>query len=329
MSMPQLPVAGDLAAELWTLLNQAPPGRVTTYGQLARALGDVAASRWVGEQLLHHEHTAECACHRVVRAGGELGRFVTGEVADKQSLLEAEGIEVRQGRVDVSRVFGDFKSSAPLRSLKEFQETVPSRLTQRPSGRRIETVAGIDVAYVAPGEAVAACVLVDRDSLETVWSTTVRAEARFPYIPGYLAFRELDVMLEVWKAAARSEHRVDLVLIDGNGILHPRRAGIGSCFGLLAGVPTIGIGKKLLCGQVDLEGMSERDERPVVHNEELVGAALKCRADSRPIFVSPGDQIDVAGAARLVRELFDGHRLPEPLHRADRLSKDEARRLKT
>lgn len=323
------PVAGDLADELTALLGQIPSGRVTTYGALARALGDVAAARWVGEFLLRHDHTDGCPCHRVVRAGGEVGRFVTGEVQEKQALLEAEGVGVQNGRADVSRVFVGFQSIAPLKRLKEFQDTVPGRLTRRPSGRRIETVAAIDVAYVSPGDAVGACVLVDRGSLETIWSTTVRAAARFPYIPGYLAFRELGVMLAVWQAVAESGHRADLVLIDGNGILHPRRAGIASCFGLLAGVPSIGIGKKLLCGRVELEGMSAGDDRPVLHDDELVGAAIKCGPNSRPIFVSPGNQIGVAGAVRLVRELFDEHRLPEPLHRADRLSKDEARRLKT
>jgi deoxyribonuclease V len=189
-------------------------------------------------------------------------------------------------------------------------------------------VAGIDVAYIAPHEAVGAVVVVDARSMETVWFTTVRAPVTFPYISGYLAFRELPVMLQAWNSLCGSGQRIDAVFIDGNGFLHPRRAGIASCFGLLADVVTVGVGKKLLCGRVDLDRMTADDQRPVLDHGDLIGIAVKCRDESRPIFVSVGNHIDVASAATLAKQLMSDHRLPEPLQRADRLSKDAVRQLK-
>jgi len=115
------------------------------------------------------------------------------------------------------------------------------------------------------------------------------------------------------------------VFIDGNGYLHPRRAGIASCFGLIADAPTIGVGKSLLCGRVDLHEMTAVDRRAVTHDDELIGVALKSRDDSKPVFVSPGHRIDFDGAAGLARRMMRGHRLPEPVHRADRLSKRAVR----
>ena len=316
----------DLVAELAALLRQVPRGRVTTYGLLAHALGDPAAARWIGARLLDHPHSARCPCHRVVRGSGDPGLYIAGDAQAKLARLRKEGVEVVGDVVTLSGPFDDFESSQPLARLTEFQRTVPAKLKLRPLRHDVRYVAGIDVAYVAPELAVGAVVLVDAESMETVWSATVRAPVRFPYISGYLAFRELPVMLQAWDALRTSDHAVDAVLIDGNGTLHPRRAGIACCFGLLAEVVTVGIGKKLLCGKVDLNAMCADEQRPVLDQGDLIGMAVKCRDESRPIFVSAGNHIDVASAARVAEQLMSDHRLPEPLQRADRLSKDAVRR---
>ena len=106
-------------------------------------------------------------------------------------------------------------------------------------------------------------------------------------------------MLRLWRDLTASRPIADVVLIDGNGILHPRRAGIAACFGLLADVPTIGIGKSLLCGRVDVEGLRAGETRPVVDRDELIGLAVKSTDRSRPIFVSPGNHCDIEQAAAI------------------------------
>lgn len=294
---------------------------MTTYGDLARALGDKAAARWVGTWMLDHPHEADCPCHRVVRATGEPGLYIAGGPDAKLTRLRDEGVAVRDGRVDPAAHVPELRSTSPLRALSEFQVSVPRRLTLSPLQRPPGLVAAIDVAYAAPGIGVVAFVLLDPDSLETQWQQTRELPVAFPYISGYLAFRELPLMLEAWRTATAAGMSADVVFIDGNGYLHPRRAGIASCFGLIADVPTIGIGKSLLCGRVDLNEMTAADRRAVIHDEELIGVALKSKDDSSPVFVSPGHRIDFDGAADLTRRMMGRHRLPEPVHRADRLSK--------
>jgi deoxyribonuclease V len=314
----------DLPAELQRLLQQVPRGRVTTYGRLAAALGDRTAARWVGEYLVDHPHDERCPCHRVVRETGDAGLYIAGDSDAKLSRLRKEGIRITAGRVDLDDPFEAFASSAPLARLHAFQLDLPTRLQLTPLGEGIRHVAGIDAAYRDGATAVGAIVVVDAESLETVWSTTVLSAVRFPYISGYLAFRELPVMLRAWDAARKDGPPIDAVLIDGNGRLHPRRAGIACCFGLLVDVPVIGIGKTLLCGRVDLAGMRSDEFRPVEHDGEQIGLAVRCGERSRPVYVSPGNRCDLASAARLVKRLMNRRRLPEPLQRADRLSKRSA-----
>lgn len=316
----------DLPAELQRLLRQVPRGRVTTYGRLAAALGDRVAARWVGEYLVAHPHDESCPCHRVVRETGVAGLYITGDTDAKLTRLRTEGVPITAGRVDLADPFERFEGGAPLARLHAFQLEVPGRLRLAPLRREVRHIAGIDAAYRDRTSAVGAIVVVDAESLETIWSTTVPCEVRFPYISGYLAFRELPVMLRAWDAALRDGPPIDAVLIDGNGLLHPRRAGIACCFGLLVDVPVIGIGKSLLCGRVDLAGMRADEFRPVEHDGEQVGLAVRSGDRSRPVYVSPGNRCDVVSAARLAKRLMTGHRLPEPLHRADRLSKESVRR---
>ena len=112
------------------------------------------------------------------------------------------------------------------------------------------------------------------------------------------------------------------VMVDGSGILHHRHAGIASHLGVVALLPTIGVTKKLLCGQVDIEKMSPGESRPVLFDDELIGVALRPTAGSlRPIFISSGHHVDVAFAERLVRQVLKGRRLPEPIYWADRLGR--------
>ena len=92
--------------------------------------------------------------------------------------------------------------------------------------------------------------------------------------------------------------------------------------------PTIGISKKLLCGSVDLEGLSAGQTREVVHEQQPIGAALKARPGSRPFFASPGHRVDLQDAIAVVQQVLGSGRLPVPIALADRMSRDEARRIK-
>lgn len=313
----------DLAGELRELIAQVPAGRVTTCGALAEALGNPIAARWVGQFTLDHDHTAGCPCHRVVRAEGLLGPYIDDEQKIKARRLSAEGIDVRGGTVDLERYgFDRFVSDRPLEELRRVQDALPDKVRLRPRRRIPKLVGGVDVSYPSAGEGVAAYALVETDSGRLVWSKTVRRRVTFPYITSYLAFRELPILLDLLDAARRAGRLSQVLLVDGSGILHQRHAGVAAHLGVVASLPTIGVTKKLLCGQVELEGMEPGQARPVVYKGRLIGVALRSSPRSRrPIFISPGHLLDVAFALRLVRRLLAGRRLPEPLHWADRLSR--------
>lgn len=315
----------NLPAAVIDLVNQIPTGSVSTFGELASALGDVVAARWIGEFLLRPDVVASCPAHRVVLKSGDLGRFHTGDSLDKQRLLEAEGVAVTADRVDLASIgFDAFTSERPLARLRETQEKLPSRVREETYDETPERVAGVDTSYCDDGTAVACYAEVEAASGELVWSHTVRRAINFPYLTGYLAYRELPILLALLSEVIneRGHQPAPVVMVDGQGRLHPRRSGIAVHLGVEADVRTIGIGKKLLCGNVDLDEVTPSAPQPVVHDNEVIGMALRAEEYSRPIFVSPGNKIDVANATRLTTQLFQGHRLPEPVYFADRLSRD-------
>ncbi|GAG11384.1 unnamed protein product, partial [marine sediment metagenome] len=251
------------------------------------------------------------------------GPYIEGGEKAKRRRLAAEGVALRQEAVDLKRYgFDRFVSDRPLEELRRVQESLVERVSLRPRRRIPKLVGGVDVSYPDTGEGVAAYALVETDSGRLVWSKTVRRRVRFPYITTYLAFRELPILLELIEVVRAAGRISEVLLVDGSGILHQRHAGIATHLGVAASLPTIGVTKRLLCGQVDLEGMQPQESRPVVYEDCLTGVALRTsRRSRRPIFISPGHLLDVAFAQRLVSRLLAGRRLPEPLYWADRLSR--------
>lgn len=314
----------DLQAEVLLLLDQIPRGSVTTYGDLARALGDEKArsARWLGEFLQNHPHHATCPCHRVVRATGEIGLHVSGDPLVKRSLLEQEGIPVTAaGIVDLSRRFHGLHSSRPLERLREFQRTLGAAVSETPLTIMPGTVAGVDVAYRNDGLACGAYVLLDAGSATVLEEITLTLPVTFPYIPGYLTYRELPVMLELCRRAQAEGKLADVIFCDGNGRLHPWRAGIATCLGVLLDHPVIGIGKSLLCGRVDLKEMMAGELREVIDHEERIGYAVKTNDCACPVYVSVGHRAALREAALLTQQFMTHHRVPEPIYFSDRLSK--------
>ncbi len=203
--MPPFPLEiPDIAAALRTLIAQVPPGRVAACGRVAEALGNPVAARWVGHFLLHHPHDAACQCHRVVRAGGRLGPYIDGGTAAKRRRLEAEGVAVRNGAVDLAQcAFDRFDSDRPLERLRQIQEAAAAELVVRAAETMPRLVGGVDVSYPQPDEGVAAYALVEVETGQLLWSVKIRRRVRFPYITSYLAFRELPILLELLGEAGR------------------------------------------------------------------------------------------------------------------------------
>ncbi len=317
----------DMPRHLRELLVQVPPGRVTTYRALAEALGNPIATRWVAQFLLQHEHDAACLCHRVVPSDGQLGRSPADSWRARARRLAAEGVEVRQAAVDLEQYgFDRFAGDRPLEALKRVQEEVLAKISLRGRRQMPALGGGVDVSYPHEDESVGAYALVEPASGRLVWSVTVRRRVVFPYITSYLSFRELPIHLALLEKARAANRLPDVLLVDGSGVLHQRHAGIASHLGVVAGLATVGVTKKLLCGEVELEGLRPLQSRPVVHEGRTMGVAIRPSLRSRrPIFVSPGHCVNLAISEKVVRALLAGRRLPEPLYWADRLSRSAGR----
>jgi deoxyribonuclease V len=321
----QLP---DLEQLLFELVRQIPRGRVTTYGTIADAIGDRLASKWIGYTLLHHPHSSKCNCHRVVRAGGALGQFVSKQAEIKSKLLIQEGIEIVDQSVDLFKFgFYEFESEKPLAHLRVIQEQVANHVSMETQNDDARFIAGIDLSYQGK-QAVAVLAIFDR--LEQKITDVVHSveKANFPYVSTYLAFRELPVLLSVMKKAEIKKLDVDVFMIDGSGILHPRKTGIATILGVVTNRATIGVTKRVLVRSAKFDMLPNLASNPITVDNVVCGfAILPNVSTTKPIFVSPGHQIDPTFANQLVLDCLHSHRVPAPIYWADRLSRKIARQL--
>jgi len=145
-----------------------------------------------------------------------------------------------------------------------------------------------------------------------------REKARFPYIPGLLAFREGHAIIS---ALGKLTILPDMVLLDGQGIAHPEGFGIASHIGVILGIPTIGCAKSRLIGEYEEPGPIKGDWTYLYHCGARVGAVVRTRSFVRPVFVSPGYLSDIESSVEIVLKCTSGFRIPEPLRAADRLSR--------
>lgn len=184
---------------------------------------------------------------------------------------------------------------------------------------RIDTVAGLDVAYDRQGKwATAAIAVLRADDLSVVETRTLETAVRFPYIPGLLSFRELPAIRALLQNVTTTP---DLLICDGQGIAHPRRFGLACHLGVMFDVPAIGCAKTLLLGGGCEPGMARGDFAALLDRGETLGCALRTRSGVRPVYVSPGHRISVAGACQWVLRLAPRFRLPEPLRLADQAAR--------
>lgn len=137
--------------------------------------------------------------------------------------------------------------------------------------------------------------------------------ARFPYVPGFLGFREVPALVAAW---SRLPEKPDLVMVDGHGIAHPRRLGIATHLGLVLDLPTIGVAKSLLVGEVASLPDTAGAEAPILWRGAVIGMALRLRPRANPVYVSTGHRVSLATALAWVKRTATGHRLPAPTRAA-------------
>ena len=201
-----------------------------------------------------------------------------------------------------------------------FQRALAAEVDLEDVVERVEIIAGVDMALGRFAETGRAAVVVWRASDGAVLEeVTVELPITLPYIPGLLAFREGPL---VEAALRKVTIEPDVLLFDGQGIAHPRRLGIAAHLGVLLDRLTIGVGKTRLFGHADPPGPTPGDRTPLrAPDGEQIGVFLRTSPRGNPVYVSPGNYVSPETAGDIVMACVRGHRLPEPVFLADRLSK--------
>lgn len=210
----------------------------------------------------------------------------------------------------------------PTEAVAVQRKLVEQLVLRLPGGFSLRYVAGADVSVDKSRDKVfAGVVVLSVPELKVVETAGAEGKPRFPYIPGLLTFREGEVLVRAFK---KIRTPLDAVLFDGHGIAHPRGLGIAAHFGLLLGIPTIGVGKSRLVGEYEEPGPEKGSAVPLLYKGARVGTVLRTKTNVKPVFVSPGNLVDHASSVEIVLRTCTRYRLPEPT----RLAHLEAARVK-
>ncbi|QPI65022.1 deoxyribonuclease V [Vreelandella venusta] len=211
------------------------------------------------------------------------------------------------------------------------QKVLAKRLETTDRIDSVHHIAGVDIGFEADGEITRAAIVVLKWQPDTPQHLTMveqvvhREPTRMPYIPGLLSFREIPAALEAFAKLAITP---ELVMVDGQGIAHPRRLGVAAHLGLWLNLPTIGIAKSRLTGQHEEVGNTQGYWVPLTSGNEVIGAVLRSRKNVKPVFVSPGHRLSLETSLDWVVRCLGRTKLPEPTRLADRLaSRRDQKRL--
>ena len=215
---------------------------------------------------------------------------------------------------------------------RRIQEELRERWEAKDRFGTIRTVAGLDAAFVLKGSqafrkpsrwnitreanrAIGAVVVFSYPEMRELERAYAEVPLEFPYVPGFLSFREIPALLA---ALSKLRRMPDLLFCDGQGYAHPRRMGLASHLGIVLDVPSIGCAKSVLIGEHGPVGRKQGDWSAIRDGEETIGAALRTRTDCRPVYISSGHRVSLETALRLTLSVGDGTRVPRPTREADR-----------
>lgn len=203
---------------------------------------------------------------------------------------------------------------SPPEAIK-IQEHLRKNLLFTPPGNSWKKVGAADVAYDRADDRIYAAFLVfSYPDLTLLERATAHGWADFPYIPSLLTFREGPILM---KTFSQLKTKPDLILVDGQGIAHPRSMGIAAHLGLLLDLPSIGCAKSRLYGLSNAEPAPDQGSTAPLREEgQTVGMIVRTRTGVRPVYVSPGHKMDLENSVKIILSLCRGYRIPEPLRQA-------------
>jgi deoxyribonuclease V len=204
-----------------------------------------------------------------------------------------------------------------INDAKAIQLALKDRVKIIPLRKKPEFIAGVDAAFFEDKVIGVAC-LYKYPEIIPLEDSFALTEVPFPYIPGFLSFREGPVIIEALNSL---KIKPQIILFDGQGIAHPKGMGIAAHIGVILDMPSIGCAKSRLVGEYKDPGIKRGMWSFLKYNNRTVGAVLRTKNNVRPLFVSPGHKIDLRGSIEVVLRCVRKYRIPEPLRMADSLSK--------
>lgn len=207
----------------------------------------------------------------------------------------------------------EYENLSPAQAI-ELQNQLRKQIKIEPLEKPIQTIAGADISFNKYEETVYAGIIVlSFPDLKEVAKSTVISKTTFPYVPGLLSFREIPALMLAWNQLSI---KPDLLVLDGQGIAHPRRMGIATHFGLVTNSPTLGCAKSLLTGKFETLPETAGSQSLLYDQGEIIGAALRTKTNVNPVFISPGHRINLEQSLEIIKQCVAGYRIPEPTRKA-------------
>jgi deoxyribonuclease V len=207
-----------------------------------------------------------------------------------------------------------FYDSLGIAEARSLQDKLRANIRLLPIKKDTQTIAGADISLNRFSEIIYAGIVVLRYiDLQPIAYSLVQSITRFPYVPGFLAFREVPALVEAFN---QIPVKPDVIMVDGHGIAHPRRMGIAAHLGALIDVPTLGCAKKILFGKYEEPDPAKGNYTPIMDKTETIGYALRSKNKVKEIFISPGNNISFDDSMNIAMNCVRNHRLPEPTRRA-------------
>lgn len=181
----------------------------------------------------------------------------------------------------------------------------------------VTTIAGADISLNLHSTIIyAGIILLSYPDMRPLAYSLVKAETHFPYVPGFLAFREVPALVDAWQ---QMDIKPDVLVVDGHGIAHPRRMGIAAHFGALTGQASMGCAKNILCGKYE-EPAPTRGSSSIIYDKgEAIGYALRSKDKTTPVYISPGQGLSLEDSLDIAKHSLGKYRIPEPTRRAHEL----------
>lgn len=201
-----------------------------------------------------------------------------------------------------------------LKLAAQIQNELRAQVKLQAFRKPIRAIGGADISFNRfSTKAYAVFVVLDFKTNERIDSSYMIGELGFPYIPGFLSFREIPLLLQAWD---KLKVKPDLLMMDGQGIAHPRRLGVASHFGVLTDSPTVGCAKSRLYGDYQEPPLDAGSFSRLTDKDDLLGFVFRTKKNTLPIFASPGHRVDCISMLRILNSMIFKYRIPEPTRQA-------------